>query len=137
MDAWRRTRDLTTPELRVYTIIVGQRSTTNRRTVDWLDLPCVCANLRRLARIATRLYDVELRSLGMESGQFTLTAAIASLGPVTQAELARGLAMDQSSLTRTLALLHKRGWITKRAATDRRSRVFVATRAGRAEVERA
>jgi DNA-binding MarR family transcriptional regulator len=73
----------------------------------------------------------------MESGQFTLTASIAALGPVTQAELARGLAMDQSSLTRTLALVHKRGWIKKRVATDRRSRVFVATRAGRAEVERA
>ena len=40
-------------------------------------------------------------------------------------------------MTRTLALLHKRGWIKKRVATDWRSRVFVATRAGRAEVERA
>jgi DNA-binding MarR family transcriptional regulator len=45
--------------------------------------------------------------------------------------------MDQTSLTRTLAVLQKHGWIEKRIGDDRRSRVFAATRAGIAQVNRA
>jgi DNA-binding MarR family transcriptional regulator len=104
---------------------------------DWVQLPCVCANLRRLARVATRIYDEELRDSGMEVGQFGLTATIARLGPITQGRLARGLGMDQTSLTRTLGVLQKRGWIARRVGTDRRSREFAITAAGRAQLEQA
>jgi DNA-binding MarR family transcriptional regulator len=114
---------------------VHRRSSAIQLQDDWLQLPCVCANLRRVARLATRIYDEELRPVGMEVGQFGLTATIARLGPITQIQLARGLAMDQTSLTRTLGVLQKRGWIQKRVGEDRRSREFVATDAGRAQLD--
>jgi DNA-binding MarR family transcriptional regulator len=104
---------------------------------DWLALPCACANLRRLARLASRIYDEELRPADMEVAQFGLTATISRIGPVTQAQLARGLAMDQTSLARTLAGLEQRGWIEKRRGADRRTRLFAATTAGIAQVDRA
>lgn len=107
-------------------------------TVDkeWMALPCVCANVRRLARLTTRFYDEAMRDCGMEIGQFGLTATIARLGEATQAQLARGLAMDTTSLTRTLAVMLQRGWIEKRVGVDRRSRVFAVTAEGRAQVAR-
>ena len=109
------------------------------RSIDteWMALPCVCANVRRLARLTTRFYDEALRDCGMEIGQFGLTATIARLGEATQVQLARGLAMDTTSLTRTLAVMNKRGWIEKRIGGDRRSRVFAVTARGRAQLARA
>jgi DNA-binding MarR family transcriptional regulator len=116
---------------------VGIRSSAPAWDGEWLALPCACANLRRLARLATRIYDDELRPAGMEVAQFGLTATISRIGPVTQAQLARGLAMDQTSLTRTLAGLERRGWIAKQRGADRRTRLFAATPAGIAQVDRA
>lgn len=45
--------------------------------------------------------------------------------------------MDTTSLTRTLNLLLKHGWIQKAQGSDRRSRVFTITRAGEAQLLRA
>jgi len=103
----------------------------------WVTLPCVCANVRRLGRLAARLYDVEMRPSGMESGQFTLLATIRHIPGISQSRIARRLGMDTTSLTRTLEVLLKHGWIEKARASDRRSRVFTITRSGEAQLQRA
>ena len=103
----------------------------------WVTLPCFCANVRRLGRLATRLYDVEMRPAGMEGGQFTLLATISHVPGITQTHIARRLGMDTTSLTRTLNILLKHGWIEKASASDRRSRVFTMTREGEAQFLRA
>lgn len=95
-------------------------------------LPCVCAGVRRLARLATRAYDEHLRPCGVEVGQFALLATIRRAPGVSQSRLAHGLDMDSTSLTRTLAAMLRRGWITKHTGVDRRSRVFTLTPAGQA-----
>jgi DNA-binding MarR family transcriptional regulator len=104
---------------------------------EWVPLPCVCANVRRLARVATRLYDDELRPAGLEVGQFALLATLRRSGDMTQRQLALGLGMDTSSLTRTLALLSRQGWISRQTGADRRSRVFSITAEGSAQFKRA
>lgn len=103
----------------------------------WVPLPCVCANVRRLARVATRLYDDELRPVGLEVGQFALLATLRRSGEMSQRQLAVGLGMDTSSLTRTLALLSRQGWISKQTGADRRSRVFRITAEGSEQFKRA
>jgi DNA-binding MarR family transcriptional regulator len=103
----------------------------------WVTLPCVCANVRRLGRLATRLYDDEMRLAGMEVGQFGLLATIRRVPGISQAHIARGLGMDTTSLTRTLNLLLKHGWIEKAQGSDRRSRVFTIMRAGEVQLLRA
>ena len=98
------------------------------------DMPCACQNLRRLTRMVTRIYDRELRKAGIEVTQFGLLTALAIAGEANQKRLSAGFAMDSTTLTRTLALLRKQGWIHVRPGKDRRERVFRLTRAGKKQI---
>ena len=95
------------------------------------DLPCACQNLRRLTRVVTRVYDQELRKAGLEVTQFGLLTALATTGEANQKRLSAGFAMDSTTLTRTLGVLLKQGWIRVKPGEDRRERKFSLTRAGR------
>jgi DNA-binding MarR family transcriptional regulator len=94
------------------------------------ELPCACQNLRRLSRVVTRIYDQELRRAGLEITQFGLLTALAKVGEANQKRLSAGFAMDSTTLTRTLGLLRKQGWVRARRGKDRRERLFSLTGAG-------
>ena len=100
-------------------------------------LPCACQNLRRLTRLVTRIYDQELRNADIEITQFGLLTALATVGEVNLKALCAGLAMDSTTLTRTLALVRKKGWVHVRQGKDRRERLFRLTEAGKAQMTRA
>jgi DNA-binding MarR family transcriptional regulator len=100
-------------------------------------LPCACANLRRAARAVTRLYDQELRGSGLNPTQFTLLMVLEIVGDVTQGELGRMLALDSTTLTRTLKLLLTRGSIRAVQRDDRRERHLSLTPSGRHRLHRA
>lgn len=97
-------------------------------------LPCACQNLRRLSRIVTRIYDEELRRAGLEITQFGLLTALAQAGEVNQKRLSAGFAMDSTTLTRTVGLLRKQGWVRARRGKDRRERLFSLTGAGKRQM---
>ena len=101
------------------------------------ELPCACQNLRRLTRIVTRVYDQELRKAGLEITQFGLLTALAITGGANQKRLSAGFAMDSTTLTRTLGLLRKQGWVQVKRGKDRRERLFSLTRAGKRQMEEA
>jgi len=98
------------------------------------ELPCACQNLRRLSRVVTRIYDQELRTAGLEITQFGLLTALAKLGEANQKLLSAGFAMDSTTLTRTLGLLRKQGWVRARRGKDRRERLFNLTEAGQRQM---
>lgn len=98
-------------------------------------LPCTCANLRRAARAATRLYNGELKGDDIEITQFTLLMALNRTGEIAQGVLGRLLALDSTTLTRMLEPLKKRGWVQAREGNDRRRRIFSITAAGRAKYQ--
>lgn len=100
-------------------------------------LSCACANLRRAARAVTRLYDLELRSTGLKPTQFTLLMALDAAGETTQGKLGEILALDSTTLTRTLGLLLKRGAIRAVQGDDRRERHLRLTAEGRQMFRRA
>ena len=109
-----------------------------RRQSDALPrLPCACANLRRAARAVTQLYDGELRGTGLNTQQFTLLQALASTGPLNQGGLGGLLAVDSTTLSRTLRPLEDKRWIRSNPGEDRRERQIELTAAGRAELARA
>jgi len=83
-------------------------------------LPCMCASLRRASRLLTQLYEEALRPSGLRATQFTVLQALSLAGEVTQGELGQILAMDSTTLTRTLTIMGRRGWIAKRRGKDRR-----------------
>jgi len=97
-------------------------------------LPCACQNLRRATRAVTRIYDEELRKAGIEITQFGLLTALAAVGEANQKRLSAGFAMDSTTLTRTLRLLQKRGWIQSKRGSDRRERLFRLTNVGKRQM---
>lgn len=98
-------------------------------------LPCLCSSLRRTARSLTQLYEQELRPLGLRSTQFTILQVLDRTGELTQGRLGEILAMDSTSLTRTLAIMLREGWLAKRRgrspAHDARERLISFTPAGK------
>jgi DNA-binding MarR family transcriptional regulator len=100
-------------------------------------LPCLCASFRRASRALTQLYDQALRPLGMRATQFTVLQVLQLAGEVSQGKLGQLLAMDSTSLTRTLAIMRRRGWVVKRPGKDRRERRLSLSRAGRRQLQRA
>ena len=100
-------------------------------------LPCACGSLRRASRVVTRIYDEALRPSGLEIMQFGLMASLDRLGEATQRQLSVGFAMDSTTLTRTLGLLQRRGWIERRPGKDKRQRILQLTKQGLARLEQA
>ena len=100
-------------------------------------LPCACANIRRASRVVTQLYDYELRNAGMRATQFTLLQALALAGRIPQGRLGDLLAMDSTTLTRTLRLLVGKGWVRSLPGEDRRERHFQLTPAGHRQFDQA
>lgn len=101
------------------------------------ELPCACQNLRRATRVVTRIYDQELGKAGLEITHFSLLTALAATGEATQKRLSADFAMDSTTLTRTLRLLLKQGWIRVRRGEDRRERIFSLTPAGKRKMAEA
>src|SRR5690242_13212504 len=101
-------------------------------------LPCACANLRRAARAASQLYDAALRPTGLRITQFTSLQALARAGePMTQGALGELLAVDSTTLTRTLRPLERAKWIRRVAGRDARERRIELAAQGRRVLERA
>jgi len=100
-------------------------------------LACMCASFRRAARALTQRYEEALRPLGLRSTQFTLLQALSLTGEVLQGKLGEILALDSTTLTRTIEIMVDRGWVIKREGKDRRERYLRLSKAGRAEFDRA
>lgn len=100
-------------------------------------LPCGCANLRRAARVITRLYDASLRPSGLGVAQFTLLQALNTAPGLSQKQLASLLEIDTTTLTRTLAPLRRAGWLGSAAGADRREVRLRLTAAGKRAYRRA
>ena len=83
-------------------------------------LPCLCASLRRGARALTQFYEEALRPFRLRSSQFTILQALALAGEITQGRLGAILAMDTTTLTRTLDIMLRHHWISRRRGHDRR-----------------
>ncbi len=100
-------------------------------------LPCMCASLRRASRVLTQIYEEELRPTGLRATQFTLLQALSLAGEVTQGDLGRMLAIDSTTLTRTLEIMSGHGWIAERRGDDRRERRLRLSREGHNQLNRA
>jgi DNA-binding MarR family transcriptional regulator len=97
----------------------------------------MCASFRRASRALTALYEEALRPVGVRATQFTVLQALSLAGEVTQGALGRILAMDSTTLTRTLAIMVQRGWIGKRPGADRREWRIRLSQAGETQLKRA
>ena len=114
------------------------KRTKERATVrEVVRLPCGCANLRRAARVISRLYDAALRPSGLGVAQFTLLQALNTAPGMSQKQLASLLEIDSTTLTRTLEPLRRAGWLRSTAGDDRREVHLALTAAGKRVYRRA
>lgn len=111
--------------------------TRRTRAVRVPPLPCMCASLRRAARAVTQLYDADLRAAGIRGTQHTILEVLNSHEGMTQGQLGESLALDSTTLSRTLRLLQRRGWIRNLPGEDRRQRRLALSPAGRRRLQRA
>lgn len=100
-------------------------------------LPCLCASLRRASRAMTQLYEEALRPLGLRASQFTILQALSMAGELTQGRLGQILALDSTTLTRTLAIMTRHRWITRRRGDDRREWRLQMSATGKTQFEHA
>jgi DNA-binding MarR family transcriptional regulator len=96
--------------------------------------PCVCNTLRMATRAVTQLYDDALRPSGLRVTQFSMLAAIARLGEANLRQLEEALAIDQTTLTRSLGLLERDGLTERVDNPDRRVKAMRLTAKGRARL---
>ncbi len=96
----------------------------------------MCASFRRTGRALTSFYEAALRPLGMRATQLTILQALARAGEVSQGRLGEMLAMDSTSLTRTVAIMRRLGWVAERRGKDKRERLLRLSRGGVAKLKR-
>jgi len=93
-------------------------------------LPCMCGSFRRTARALTQFYDHALRPIGLRATQLTILQVLSRAGEVSQGQLGQMLAMDSTTLTRTLGIMRGHGWIAERRGEDQRERRLCLAKSG-------
>jgi DNA-binding MarR family transcriptional regulator len=96
--------------------------------------PCLCNSLRQASRAVSRLYDEELRGVGLRTTQYSLLRVLARSGQTRQGDLSELALLDETTLTRNLAPLVKAGWVAVRRGADRREKLVTITAAGTAKL---
>ena len=94
---------------------------------------CTNLKLRKFVRVVSRHYDGFMSAAGLKTTQYSLLSNVVGLGPIRPSDLAKRMSMDASTLTRVLQPLVSQGWLQLGPGADARSRLIVATAAGRAK----
>src|SRR5258708_34543574 len=87
-----------------------------------LPLPCYCSTLRQAARSVTTLYETVLADSGLHVTQYTVLLVLEGAPKLTTTELADAIGIDQTTATRTLALIRNSRLVVSAPGNDRRER---------------
>jgi DNA-binding MarR family transcriptional regulator len=91
---------------------------------------CLGYRTRKLARTVTRLYNDQLRPLGLNITEMNLMAAIAAQGSAQPARLGRAMELEKSTLSRNSSRLVDRGWVELRDYPDGPGMLLALTKSG-------
>lgn len=92
--------------------------------------------LRRAARKVTLLYDRAFAKAGIRSTQFSVLLTLGAYGDLSVTQLAEGLGLDRTTLSKNLGPLFRREFVSVLSGSDKRRRVLHLTRRGRDMVSR-
>jgi DNA-binding MarR family transcriptional regulator len=96
---------------------------------------CLAGRSRVLSRALTGISDRALAPLALKTSQFNLLVVI-SLEDAP-GEICRVLQMEESTLSRNVERMQRRGWVESVPGTNRRSHLLKITSKGRKMLERA
>ncbi len=124
--------------LYVYTYYMSnQLAKVKLAVVSQVPATCMGMHVRRASRIMTQVYDAALRQVGLVLNQFTLLVSIHLVESTPITRLAQELFTDQTTLTRNLKLLEKRGLVAIEPGQDRRVKLVSLTVEGEAVLAQA
>lgn len=98
---------------------------------------CASFNFRRVSRSVTTLFDKAIQASGLRSTQFAILTAVAKTQPVSIGTIADLLVIDATTLTRSLNLLRKLGYLTISPRGAKRQRFLNLTDEGEKALARA
>jgi DNA-binding MarR family transcriptional regulator len=99
-------------------------------------LPCYCATLRQAARAVTVLYEEMIAESGVHATQYSALQLLELAPNLTTTELAEAMGIDQTTATRTLALIKRGGLASDTVGEDRRQRRWNLTPKGREQLRK-
>jgi DNA-binding MarR family transcriptional regulator len=97
---------------------------------------CPVFNIRAASRIITQLFDEELKPSGLQITQFAVLVGIASAESPTMNQLAQGMVMDRTTLTRNLKPIEAQGLIRIKKGEDKRTSNIELTAKGKAALQK-
>lgn len=88
---------------------------------------CMCLQIRKTDRIVTGVYDSFIRKAGLKSTQYCLLRCIDNLGEPCLSDIANALSMDQTTVTRNVEKLKRKGLVSASVspADPRRTNIAV------------
>ncbi|MEB3311677.1 MAG: MarR family winged helix-turn-helix transcriptional regulator [Snowella sp.] len=110
---------------------------TNLAIAAQVPATCMGLHIRRASRILTQVYDDALRSIDLEINQFTLLVAVHLFQEVSITRLAQELFTDQTTITRNIKVLEKRGLVATHPGEDRRIKLISLTMEGQILLDQA
>jgi DNA-binding MarR family transcriptional regulator len=106
------------------------------RAMKLHSLPCYCATLRQAARAVTAFYEEALADSGIRATQFTILQVLKTAPDLQTTQVGQLLGIDQTTATRTLALMRKSKFVADSPGADRRERRWHLTALGEATYRR-
>lgn len=98
--------------------------------------PCVCSQVRRIARKLSSLYDTVLSPENLTITQYSLLANIGRAGQLSHSVLAEKVGMERTTLTRNLHPLTRAKWVAAATGEDRRQHLLQLTATGKRKLLR-
>lgn len=89
-----------------------------------------------MARAVTVLYEQVLADSGLHATQYTALQVLDTAPNLTTTELAEAIGIDQTTATRTLALIRKNGLAIDTVGDDRRQRRWSLTPKGQTQLRK-
>jgi DNA-binding MarR family transcriptional regulator len=98
---------------------------------------CLGLEVRMLSRLISGIYDDAMSGVGLKVSQFTVLVAVVNQERARPSELAKVLAMDESTLSRNVERMCARGWLRLEPDKDRRSHRIQVTEKGMVLIRKA
>jgi DNA-binding MarR family transcriptional regulator len=98
---------------------------------------CLAFRARMLSRVITSIYEDAFSGVGLKITQFSMLNAVANREESRPSELAKVLAMDESTVSRNIERMCAKGWLRLEVdADDRRSQLVRITDRGAALIRK-
>ena len=106
--------------------------------MDYIIQFCACANLRRLARIVTQVYEKQMQPTGLKVTQYYMLVNIARHKETSNSKLGEIMLLDQTTITRNVNILKKSGYVNiTKDINDSRTKSISITDTGLVKLEEA